>query len=83
MHKQVSALLSAGGSPGKLALFGLALGAADLDIDTIGGAEWLHDGPLTFILKDDGDDAMALRRGLLTITMCRGSSVRDRRRRNE
>lgn len=58
MHKQVSALVSAGSSPGKLALFGKALGAADLDIDTIGGAEWLHDGPLTFILKDDGEAAM-------------------------
>ena len=58
MHKQVSALVSAGSSPGKLALFGKALGDADLDIETIGGAEWLHDGPLTFILKDDGADAM-------------------------
>ena len=58
MHKQVSALVSAGSSPGKLALFGIALGQADLDIETIGGAEWLHDGPLTFILKDDGAAAM-------------------------
>ena len=58
MHKQVSALVSAGGSPGKLAAFGLALGAEGLDIETIGGAEWLHDGPLTLILKDDGDEAM-------------------------
>lgn len=58
MHKQVSALLSKGGSAGKLAEFGKALGVADLDIATIGGAEWLHDGPLTFILKDDGAEAM-------------------------
>jgi hypothetical protein len=58
MHKQVSALVSAGGSPGKLAIFGAALGAADLDIATTGGAEWLHDGPITLILKDDGAEAM-------------------------
>lgn len=53
MHRQVNALISAGGSPGKLAAFGIALGDAQVDIGTIGGAEWRHDGPLSIILKDD------------------------------
>lgn len=56
MHKQVTALLSAGGSPGKLAAFGGALGAAGLNIAMIGGAEWLHDGPVTFVLDKDSQD---------------------------
>jgi hypothetical protein len=54
MHRQVNALLSAGGSPGKLAAFGKALGEARLDIDTIGGAEWKHEGPLCLIIRNDG-----------------------------
>ncbi|HEX5015360.1 MAG TPA: hypothetical protein VFV72_14520 [Candidatus Limnocylindrales bacterium] len=58
MHKTLSALVSAGGSPGKLAEFGKALGAADLDIEEIGGAEWVHDGPLCLVLREDGRDAM-------------------------
>ncbi len=58
MHKQVTALVSAGSSPGKLALFGKALGDNDLDIEKIGGAEWLHDGALTMIFKEDGAEAM-------------------------
>jgi hypothetical protein len=58
MHKQVSALVSAGGSPGKLANFGKALGAAGVDIEAIGGAEWMHDGPLCLVLRDDGDEGM-------------------------
>lgn len=58
MHKQVSALVSAGGSPGKLARFGKALGDADLDIEAIGGAEWAHDGPLSLILREDNRAAM-------------------------
>ena len=57
MHKQVNALVSAGGSPGKLATFGKALGDAGLDIEAIGGAEWLHDGPLCLTLRDDSEDA--------------------------
>jgi hypothetical protein len=56
MHRQVNALVSAGGSPGKLALFGIALGEAGVDIGTIGGAEWRHDGPLSVILKDDSTE---------------------------
>ena len=60
MHRQVSALVSAGSSPGKLAIFGKALGAAGLDIETIGGAEWMHDGPLCLII-DDGDNRAAMR----------------------
>jgi hypothetical protein len=53
MHRQLSSLLSAGGSPGKLAQLGEALGAAGIDIATIGGAEWRHFGPVTFIVKED------------------------------
>jgi hypothetical protein len=58
MHRQVNALVSAGGSPGKLAVFGRALGDAGLDIETIGGAEWKHDGPLSLVLRQDGHEAM-------------------------
>ena len=53
MHRQIAAFVSVGGSPGKLALFGNALGAADLDIETIGGAEWQHNGVLGLILRND------------------------------
>ena len=60
MHRQVSALVSAGGSPGKLAIFATALGEAGLDIEAMGGAEWVHDGPLCLILRQDGDEAMAM-----------------------
>jgi hypothetical protein len=59
MHRQVSALVSAGGSPGKLANFGKALGDAGLDIEAIGGAEWGHDGPLSLVLREDNRAAMA------------------------
>jgi len=58
MHRQVNALVSAGGSPGKLARFGRALGEVGLDIETIGGAEWKHDGPLSLVLRDDSRAAM-------------------------
>ena len=54
MHRQVNVLLSAGGSPGKLAAFGRALGDEGLDIGTVGGAEWMHEGPLCLIIKNDG-----------------------------
>ena len=53
MHKQVNALVSAGGSPGKLAIFATALAGAGLDIEVIGGAEWKHDGPLCLVLRED------------------------------
>ncbi len=56
MHRQVNALVSAGGSPGKLARFGKALGDEGLDLGTIGGAEWMHDGPLCLIIKNDGQE---------------------------
>jgi hypothetical protein len=58
MHKTLSSLVSAGSSPGKLANFAKALGAADLDIEAIGGAEWAHDGPLAVVLREDGEDAL-------------------------
>ena len=57
MHRQVNALVSAGGSPGKVAHFGNALGEAGLDIEAIGGAEWKHDGPLCLVLREDNQDA--------------------------
>lgn len=53
MHRQVSSLPSAGGSPGKLGELGRALGEAGISIMTIGGAEWKHFGPLVFVLHED------------------------------
>ena len=52
MHRQVATLLSTN-SPGRLAKFGKALGAKNIDILTTGGAEWKHSGPVTLIIKDD------------------------------
>jgi hypothetical protein len=52
MHRQVASLLSTN-SPGRLAKLGNALGAAKIDIMTTGGAEWLHSGPVTLIIKRD------------------------------
>lgn len=52
MHRQVASLLSTS-SPGRLATFGNALGARGINIDTTGGAEWKHSGPVTLILKKD------------------------------
>ena len=56
MHRQVAALLAAGGSPGRLARFGSALGDKGIDIATTGGAEWKHNAPITLIIKDDDHD---------------------------
>jgi hypothetical protein len=56
MHRQVATLLAAGGSPGRLARFGSALGARGIDIATTGGAEWKHNAPITLIIKDDDHD---------------------------
>ena len=72
MHRQVNALVSAGGSPGKLAIFGKALGSAGLDIEAIGGAEWKHDGPLCLILREDGHEAMDKFAESATSSRCRG-----------
>ena len=57
MHRQVASLLSTR-SPGRLAKLGNALGKEGIDIATTGGAEWLHSGPITLMIKDDwgGDD---------------------------
>ena len=52
MHRQVATLLSTN-SPGRLAKLGNALGKAKIDIMTTGGAEWLHSGPVTLIIKRD------------------------------
>ena len=52
MHRQVASLLSTN-SPGRLAKLGRALGAANIDIMTTGGAEWLHSGPVTLTIKRD------------------------------
>ena len=54
MHRQFSAMLSIGGSPGKLAEFGRRLGQKNVSIETIGGAEWNHNGPIAFTVKADG-----------------------------
>jgi hypothetical protein len=56
MHRQVAALIAAGGSPGRLARFGSALGDKRIDIATTGGAEWKHNAPMTLILKEDDHD---------------------------
>ena len=53
MHRQVASLIAAGGSPGRLAKLGIALGDEDIDIATTGGAEWKHSAPITLIIKDD------------------------------
>jgi hypothetical protein len=58
MHRQINALVSAGSSPGKLAVIGIALGEAGIDIATVGGAEWRHDGPLSIMLKHDSTDQL-------------------------
>src|SRR4051794_38988347 len=52
MHRQVASLLSTS-SPGRLAKLGNALGARGIDIETTGGAEWKHHGPVTLVIKDD------------------------------
>lgn len=52
MHRQVASLLSTK-SPGRLAKLGNALGARGIDIATTGGAEWMHSGPVTLMIKDD------------------------------
>ena len=56
MHRQVSALLSAGGSPGKLAQLGEALGARGISVKNIGGTEWKHFGPVLFVLHEAPGD---------------------------
>jgi hypothetical protein len=53
MHRPVSSPLSGGGSPGKLAELGIALGNARISIRSIGGAEWKHVGPIVFVLHED------------------------------
>jgi hypothetical protein len=53
MHRQVATLIAAGGSPGRLAKLGNALGKDGIDIATTGGAEWKHSAPITLIIKDD------------------------------
>ena len=52
MHRQVASLLSTS-SPGRLAIFGNALGARGVDMVTAGGAEWMHSGPVTLIVRND------------------------------
>ena len=52
MHRQVSTILSDGGSPGQLARFGEALRRHGVNIDLIGGAEWDHRGPLSLTFGD-------------------------------
>lgn len=59
MHKQMTALLAAGGSPGKLARLGKALGDDTINIITIGGGEWRHYGPVAFMIDKDTPAEMA------------------------
>jgi hypothetical protein len=61
MHRQVASLLSTS-SPGRLAKLGSALGTRGIDIETTGGAEWKHSGPVTLTIKKDwGVDPNQLR----------------------
>ncbi len=53
MHKQVSSLLSNGGSPGQLAKYARALAEAGVNIRAIGGSEWDHRGAVAVLVDDD------------------------------
>src|SRR3954449_7197898 len=55
MHKQISSLLSAGGSPGKLAQYTRILANQGVNVRSIGGAEWDGTGAVA-LLVDDGLD---------------------------
>jgi hypothetical protein len=59
MHKQVSSLLSAGGSSGQLAKYTRILADQHVNIRAIGGAEWDGTGAVA-LLVDDGADENAL-----------------------
>ena len=56
MHKQVSSLLSAGGSPGKLAKYTRLLANQGVNIRAIGGAEWKGKGAVALLVDDDADE---------------------------
>jgi hypothetical protein len=57
MHKQVSSLLSAGGSPGKLALYTQIIADKGGNIRSIGGSEWDGTGAVAVLLDDMADEA--------------------------
>ena len=52
MHKQVSSLLSDGGSPGKLAEYTQIIADKGGNIRSIGGAEWAGTGAVAVLLDD-------------------------------
>jgi hypothetical protein len=59
MHKQVSSMLAAGGSPGQLAKYTRILAEKGLNIRSIGGAEWDHRGAVgTLVDNDLADDEL-------------------------
>lgn len=59
MHKQVSSLLSDGGTPGQLAKYARAIANAGVNIRAIGGSEWDHRGAVA-VLVDENTDEEAL-----------------------
>jgi hypothetical protein len=59
MHKQVASLLSAGGSPGKLAAYTRIIANNGGNIRAIGGSEWEGTGAVA-VLLDDGADENAI-----------------------
>ena len=69
MHKPVLASLSTDGrSPGHLAKIGAALGAVDINIAAIGGAEWQGSGAVALLLdhpkgQDNSEAAASAIRG--------------------
>jgi hypothetical protein len=57
MHKQLSSLLSNGGSPGQLADYARKLANRGINIRAIGGSEWDHRGAVATLIDSDVDDA--------------------------
>jgi hypothetical protein len=57
MHKQLSSLLSDGGSPGQLADYARQLADRGINIRAIGGSEWDHRGAVATLIDSDLDDA--------------------------
>jgi hypothetical protein len=59
MHQQLSSMLSAGGTPGKLAQYTKILADQNVNIRAIGGSEWNGNGAVA-VLVDDNVDQQAL-----------------------
>ena len=58
MHKQVSSVLSAGGSPGKLASFTSIVAGQGANIRAIGGAESEGHGAVALLVEDIDEDEL-------------------------